>query len=69
MSRVNWDNITEFIPELMKRESFLLEFPGEKPKALPAEIFNVSIADTQNGLISLMKILYGSLRKKIKEKL
>jgi hypothetical protein len=64
MSRTNWNNITEFIPELMKRESFLLEFPNEKPIALPLDVFNVSIVDTQNGFISLMKMFYLHLRTK-----
>jgi len=64
MSRLNWENVDEFIPELMKRESFLLEFPDEKPKALSPEIYNVSVVDTQNGLISLVKIVYGFARRK-----
>jgi len=62
MSRANWNNITEFIPELMKRESFLLEFPNEKPIALPLDVFNVSIVDTQNGFISLMKMFYSLMK-------
>lgn len=55
INRANWDNISEFIPELIKRSSFFLEFPNLSPVSLPREFLDVELVLSHYCIITLIK--------------
>ena len=55
MSRANWEDISEFIPELLKRSSFLLEFPNISPVSLPRDLLDVELVHSHYSIVTLIK--------------
>jgi len=55
ISRAEWEDIPNFIPELLKRSSFRVEFPGVSPISLPADLLDVQIVRSHSRLVTLMR--------------